>query len=279
MMMILPVLLIIAAAATAVLASRLELVVKNVEMLGWAGAVMLWLLGLLPYTLMWLTFLVLYMYMPNTKVNLRSGILAAVVAGTTYQVVQWAYITFQIGVANYSAIYGGFAALPLFIIWVQVSWVVVLLGAEIAFAHQNVATYEFEPDCLEASNATRKLVALAVMHHQVKGFVEGKKPETAQEIAGALEAPFRLVNEMCYELTETGLLVETKRSDPRQSGFLPGRDINTITVATVLEALDKRGGSDIPLADNESIKKLMQSYGGLMEAAKGSPGNAALRNI
>ena len=279
MMVILPVLLVVAGTATAIAASRLEAVMSRLTVLGPAGNAVMVLLGVLPYGMMWIVFLVLYIFMPNTKVNFRSALLAAVVAGTTYQVVQWFYIAFQIGVTRYSAIYGGFAALPLFIMWVQVSWVVVLLGAEIAFAHQHVATYEFEPDCLEASTETRKLVALAVMHHEVKNFVEGKRPETAQEIAAALEAPFRLVSEMCYELTEAGLLAETKRNDPRLSGYLPARDIQQITVASVLEALDKRGSEAIPLTEGEGLTKLRGSMKELREAAKKSPGNALLRDI
>ena len=279
LMVVLPVLIVMASTATAIVASRVEAVVNFIKVLGPVGSVVMVALGVLPYLLIWIVFFMLYIYMPNTKVNVRSALLAAAVAGTTYQIIQWAYIASQIGVTRYSAIYGGFAALPLFIMWVQVSWVVVLLGAEIAFAHQNVATYEFEPDCLEASLATRKMVALAVMHHQVKDFVEGKKPETAEEIAHALGAPFRLVNEMCYELTQVGLLVETKKSDPRLSGFTPGRDIATITVARVMEALDQRGGAQIPMKESEGMTKLSQSVKEIAEAAKKSEGNVLLKDI
>ena len=69
-------------------------------------------MGLIPYALVWVVFLILYLYMPNTKVNFRSALFAAVVAGTAYQLIQWACISFQIGVTRYSSIYGGFAALP-----------------------------------------------------------------------------------------------------------------------------------------------------------------------
>ncbi len=279
MMLILPMLLVVAAAATALVTSKVEAFMERVALLGPAAWLVLLALRLLPYMLMWLLLLILYVYMPNTKVHLRSGILAAIVAGTIYQLIQWAYFTFQVGVTKYSSIYGGFAALPLFIIWVQVSWVVVLLGAEIAFAHQNVATYEFEPDCLKASSATRQRVALAVMHHQVKDFVEGKKPETAEEIANALQTPFRLVSEMCFELTEAGLLVETRRPDPRQSGYLPARDVNTITVASVLEALDARGSDDIPLVDSQATRQLAHAYRDLIDAARHANGNVRLRDI
>jgi membrane protein len=89
--------------------------------------------------------------MPNTKVKLKSALWGGVLAGTIYQIVQLAYIKFQVGVSSYGAIYGSFAALPLFLAWLQLSWLIVLLGAEISFAHQNVAAYEFEWESVNRS--------------------------------------------------------------------------------------------------------------------------------
>jgi membrane protein len=91
-------------------------------------------------------------------------------AGTLYQIFQIGYINFQIGVARYNAIYGSFAALPLFLVWLQVSWIIVLLGAELSFAHQNVDTYEFEPDCQKMSRAFKRVLTLRIVHLLVKAF-------------------------------------------------------------------------------------------------------------
>lgn len=88
---------------------------------------------LIPLFLVWLLFTLLYLIMPNTNIHTPSAIIAGVAAGTVYQIVQWVYITFQIGVAQYNTIYGSFAALPLFLLWLQVSWVIVLLGAELGY--------------------------------------------------------------------------------------------------------------------------------------------------
>jgi membrane protein len=108
-------------------------------------------LKLIPFVMSWLLFTFLYIFMPNTKVNLVSGIVGGVVAGTIYQATQMVYVTFQVGAAKANAIYGSFAALPLFLIWLQLSWRIVLFGTELVFAHQNVDTYEFEHDCRNAS--------------------------------------------------------------------------------------------------------------------------------
>ena len=279
MMLLLPVLLMVASTATAIITSQAEAIVGRISLLGPTSGYILAGIRLLPYTLIWVVFLVLYLFMPNTKVRFGSGFLAAVVAGTIYQAVQWVYFTFQIGVTKYSSIYGGFAALPLFIVWVQVSWVVVLLGAEVAFAHQNVGTYEFEPDSLRASHSFRKLVALAIMHHVVHNFVEGKKPDTANDLAELLQAPSRLVNEMCYELTEAGMLVETREDDSRRTGFLPARDSHSISIGAVTQALENRGSHDLPIAQTDALARLSDSLKNFDETVQNSPANVLLTDI
>ena len=102
-------------------------IVHNIAFLRSFSSVILFALNLLPYLSMWVLFIILYLVMPNTRVPLRSGIVGGIAAGTIYQVVQWVYIRFQIGVANYGAIYGSFAALPLFLVWLQLSWTIVLV--------------------------------------------------------------------------------------------------------------------------------------------------------
>ena len=103
----------------------------------WGLSYISWLLAILarilPLTLLWLLLSLLYTIMPNTRVHLRSAAFAAIVAGTAFQLTQTVYIKFQIGVSNYNAIYGSLAALPLFLVWMQISWTITLFGAELAF--------------------------------------------------------------------------------------------------------------------------------------------------
>ncbi len=113
-------------------------VVESVTVLDLISPTILLFLNLIPYVTLWCLFTFLYVYMPNTKVRLSSAAVGGFLAGTIYQAFQWAYINFQILVSGYNAVYGSFAALPLFFIWVQLSWLIVLFGAEISFAHQNV---------------------------------------------------------------------------------------------------------------------------------------------
>lgn len=278
-MLICPILVIVSGSATVVAASKIETIVRSVPFLQFLGPVVFTLLKLLPYGVGWGLFAFIYAFMPNTKVNLKSALLGGVVAGTLYQVVQWVYISSQIGVSKYGAIYGSFAALPLFLIWLQLSWLVVLFGAELSFAHQNVDTYEFEPDCLRASRNFKTLLALVVTRMLAVNFADGKPPTNAAEISHELGAPARLTNDVLYELVDAGILSETKGESYKEVGYQPARDIGKLTVAYVVEALGRRGSEDIPLVRSEEMQRLSKSLADLGAVVRNAPANVLLKDV
>lgn len=190
-MLVAPVLLVLAGSATVIVASRMESFLRGVQFGSALQPLFLALLQALAYGLVWLLFAFLYVVLPNTRVRLRSGVLGGVVAGTLFQIVQWIYIKFQLGVSSYGAVYGSFAALPLFLIWLQTSWLIVLLGAEVTFAEQYVEHYEFDQDCLRVSPRFQLLVALGITRLCVRTFQEGSRPRNAVEIREALGLPIR----------------------------------------------------------------------------------------
>jgi membrane protein len=279
MMLICPLLIVISGSATVFVAGRITEAVEGVSFLRFFGPVVLTLLKLLPYCIGWALFTFVYVFMPNTKVNLRSAIVAGVVAGTLYQLVQWGYVSLQIGVSKYGAIYGSFAALPLFLIWLQLSWLVVLFGAELSFAHQNVETYEFEPDCLRASHNLKTLLALVVTRMLAVNFADGKPPATVAEISHRLGAPIRLTNDVLYELVDAGVLSETKGEAYKEVGYQPARDIGKLTVAYVVEALGRRGSEDIPLVRSEEMQRLSKSLAELGMVVRNAPANVLLKDV
>src|SRR5512136_1786044 len=146
MMVLGPVLLIISSSATVLVASQVKVIVNKIAFLGIFSKVIFLLLNLLPYASIWVLLTMLYLVMPNAKIPIRSAILGGMIAGTIAQIVQWIYIKFQIGVASQGAIYGSFAALPLFLGMLQTSWMIVLFGAEIANASEHYETFGFTPD-------------------------------------------------------------------------------------------------------------------------------------
>jgi membrane protein len=254
-------------------------ITEKFALLGVFSSLIFFLLKLLPYCIVWILFTFIYIFMPNTKVRFTSGLIAGIVAGSVYQLVQWGYITFQVGVAKYNAIYGSFAALPLFLGWLQVSWLVVLFGAEISFSHQNVDTYEFEPDCLRVSMSFKKLLSLRITHLLVKNFSAGKPPLTATMITHALEVPIRLVRQVLFELAESGIVSAVVTEDGENPAYQPGRDSDSLTIQYVIDALEKRGVDSIPTAQTEGSKVLSESLQAFNDTIVSLPANKLLKTI
>jgi membrane protein len=278
-MMICPVLLVLASSVTVLLTTQVSSMLERLSFLGYLADVLIWLLKILPYAVLWLVFTFIYVFMPNTKVKMKSALWGGILAGTIYQLVQLAYITFQIGVSNYGAIYGSFAALPLFLVWLQMSWLIVLLGAEISFAHQNVATYEFERDCLTVSHSFKRMVALMMTCLCVKNFRNAARPLTADDVSRELEAPIRLIRSVLSELTEARILSEVC-SDPREEvAYQPACDIHGLTVAGVVNRLDQQGDTTVPVAESSDFNKLRETVQRFREMIERSPENLRLQDL
>jgi len=278
-MLICPVLFTMSGSATVFINTQVTQITEKVALIGYLSPLLFFLLKSLPYCVIWGLFTFLYIFMPNTKIGFRSGLLGGVIAGTIYQIVQWGYIFFQVGVARYNAIYGSFAALPLFLIWLQISWLIVLFGAEISFAHQNVDTYEFEPDSQHISPYFRRLLSLGIAHLLIKQFSTGQKPLTADQISDRLGIPIRLVRQILHELVQGGIISEITAVEKMVPAYQPALDINRLTIAYVLEALDQRGTHAIPVAQTEALNALSEALRGLREAIDRSRGNRLLKDI
>lgn len=278
-MLISPLLMLIASSATVFITAQITEIAAKVKLLGMISPLIFTCFKLIPYVLIWILFSMIYIVMPNTKVRFTSGILAGVVAGTIYQIAQLVYISFQVGVAKYNAIYGSFAALPLFLIWVQMSWWIVLFGAELTFANQNVETYEYEPDCLKVSPGFKRLLTLQIVHLLIKDFSDGEKPLTDAQISNRLSIPIRLLHQILYELVESGLVSETRTNEEKKFGYQPARDIHLFTVNYVIKILEKNGTDTIPVAQTDTLQALSGLLQEFSNAIENSPANKRLIDI
>jgi len=278
-MIIGPVLLVVSSSIKVFITTQVTLITQKIALLGAFSSLILFFLKLIPYVAIWLLFTFVYLYMPNTKVRFRSGLLGGIVAGTIYGIVQWGYITFQIGVSRYGAIYGSFAALPLFLIWLQISWLVVLFGAEISFAFQNVDTYEFEPDSLKITPSFKKLLALRIAHTCVGNFCKGEKPRTADQISHTLEIPIRLVNLILFELVQCNILSEVIQEEAEMKTYQPARNVDTLSLSSVIQDLDRLGNADIPVLQSEELDKISECLNTFETIINKSDSNLLLKNI
>jgi membrane protein len=254
-------------------------IVQQLPTLTFLGPISIFLLKLAPFFMLWAAFTFIYIFMPNTKVNFKSGLLGGVIGGTVYVVVVNIYFIFQIGAAKYNAIYGSFAALPLFLVLLQISWLVVLFGAEISFAHQNVDMYEFEPDCAKASQSFKRLLSLRIVQEVVHRFSADKNPLTAAQLGHVLEAPVRLVRQVIFELVDSGVLSEVKTQEEKESAYQPAHDISTLTIKGVIDALEQRGVNDIPIAQTKELEALTQSLSSFGDTLNKSTANKLLKDV
>jgi len=230
--MIGPILILVATSITTSLQN--QWVIKWLIQRSYFGDAVLFIFRLAPYVSIWIALVFLYIYLPNTKVRFRSALLGGILAGTAWQVAQWAYFHFQYGVANYNAIYGTLAALPIFLVWVYTSWLIVLFGLEIVCTHQcrNYACAHLYS--ANASQAAHEERALALMVQVCRHFQKGVPPPCAARLARELALRQDQAEETLETLAEQGYLVPTAGSEP---GWLPAREPSEMEISQLLAAL------------------------------------------
>lgn len=195
------------------------------------------LVQLSPYVLSCLAFMLLYKAMPNTEVQWSATALPAFLAGIAFQGLQWFYIHSQVWISSYNAIYGSFAAIPLFMLWVQLSWIICLFGAQLSYANQMEADFAFEKAAPHLSRAAHDRVAVSIMKELCQAFEQGEAL-SAPQLAAQLHLPLSLVNDILYEFTaneQHPLVNEVLRGKRSTPYFQPARNTSDITEEVVLD--------------------------------------------
>ena len=279
LMCIYPIVFILSSSTIFFITAQFTVFAQKIGILTPFSPMILLLLKILSYFLIWLLFIFLYILMPNTKVRILSGITGGIVACTIYTIVQWLYISFQIGVSKYGAIYGSFAALPLFMIWLQISWFIVLFGAEVSFAFQNVEAYEFEPISLKLSPTQKKILSLEIAHLCISNFRNYNRTSSAEQISSELKLPIRLTNRILFELEECGILAKTTKKNNLTSEYHPAQDIDSITINSVIQAIDDFGTRDMPLNKTSSLNTISECIKKFRNITEDSDANILLKDI
>ncbi len=215
------------------------------------------LLDFISLALVWLFFTGTYMLIPNTRVKFKNAFVAGVMAGTAYSILQWLFLSGQIYVTRYNAIYGSFAFLPLLLVWLQFVWVITLAGGVLCFSSQNIFEFSFTNEINRISANYKWRLTLAVMTIAVDRFNDEKPPLTPHQMAVEYGLPITLVNDAAHKLIEAGLLqrvVVTHSED--ETGLSPAIDPSLITVGTVLERLGAVGSANFIPQFNDRFQEL-----------------------
>lgn len=212
-------------------------------------------LKVMPFVIMSCVFIGLYIFMPNTKVKLTAAIAPGILAGVAMQVLQLFYIHGQMLLSSYNAIYGSFAALPLFMLWVQISWTICLFGAQLCYTNQNLEDLAFLTNPNEISHRYRLLMSAVLLSKICNRFVEGKKPYTALELKLETNIPIRVTNDLLYNLTEVNLINSSVCHEDHDGDLIyqPAQTLDHITVGVMVDRLEALGRWDMQLDLHEQL--------------------------
>ena len=277
-----PLLVIFSGSTTVFITTRLNRMMAESDAVHFLQSIAAFLLKLLPYGTIWLLFTFLYVFIPNKKINIKSAFAGGIIAGTIYQTAQMLYIKFQVGVSHYNAIYGSFAALPLFLIWLQVSWTILLLGAEIAFIWENtddLSRNKMWIDPYAVGIKLKKILCLRIVLLCVKRFAEGVSPASDTEIASELGLGIGMVRMLLSTLVDCEILSEVNYK--KGNGFQPAKDIENLSIMSVINAFEDNGKGDdnIQITGTMEFEALNEAIDSFRKTAEKLPGNRLLKNI
>lgn len=276
MMLIAPILLVTAGSAPIFIRTQIDAAAGRFDLVDTVAPLMDLALELGPLALVWALFTLVYLLMPNTRVPWRAALAGGLFAGTLFHLLQSFYIAFQVGVSSRNVIYGSFAALPLFLGWVQISWTILLFGAEFGYAFGQVDTYVCPSGAPEPSLFGKKVLGLAIARRLARDFAEERPPTALAALARELRLPARLIEQAAEELKRGGIIAEVRGRSRGGRAFQPAFDLRRLTVGRVVAAIEeqatplehKNASDDISIAHN----MLCDFHG----AALGSPANRPL---
>lgn len=245
---------IICLSGLSVLASSILSRMQGFQLLG--GFVQ-FLVFALPYLVAGLIFTGFYIFMPNTKVKFKYAIIPGFIAGCLFQILQQLYFKGQLSLSSYNQIYGGFAALPLFLFWLNISWSIVLFGCQLAYVSQNNDHFNYfkEPD--KISRKHEDFYCLMVMALICKRFNNHEQALTRKELADKLHIPLRYAVASLDTLTDAKLLETVLKGDEREPAYVPATDTKQLTVVKVLAAINNSGYCDIDHALDSNIREAL----------------------
>ena len=279
LMVVTPLLLIVVGSSTVLVKTLLTKFLMSVP-----GALGLWLSPLLivsqllPYIIAWAVFSGIYFVVPNTHVRVSSALVGGAVAGTAFQILQSSLIVIQVALAKYNTIYGSFAALPLFLLWLQWSWQITLYGAVLAFVHQNAPSGKFELGDLKLTRRERRKYLMAITQLVMKNYAKGQGITSLQEISNTLHLPLSRARDLIAELLDCRILLESSDIE-QQAGYVPARPGKNLKVMDVFDLLDTAGGSEIVYPPTPDLAPLEAACGAMREAAGKHPDNRSLEKI
>lgn len=276
-LVIAPVLLLAASSATVIVSKILRKMTEEHCLLSFSRPLVELGIQCVPFVLAWMLFTFIYIFLPNTRVKFTAALFGGVIAGSIYQIIQCGYIFVQMALARYNVIYGSFSALPLFLIWMQLNWLIMLFGVTLSYLYQN---FDYESKCRkdnERTEAEKRLLALTIAAVVTDEFACEHPAPTGEEIAKKLQMSRTLTNELLNRLSLQNVITTVNTAEYETAHYVPALPVSKMTVLTVLERYD-----DIarPLPESgENIKlpaKVVSTITELKKAMASNPANTSV---
>jgi membrane protein len=264
------------AAAAAAQSSRIVMFLRDALDL---GPVIDFLLGFAPVAVVGLAFFAVYLILPNVRVRPLSAAIGAAVAAVAWEAALVLYVQFQVGVSNFNALYSVLSALPIFLVWTYVSWIVVLVGAQVAASHQNERTIRQRLRATRADQSLRETLAVLVAARVAHAFVAGVPWRGRAGTADLVEVPALTVEQTLDALVRGGVLA--RAAGPGEAVYLPARDVDALRVEDVRAALRKDADAAALRAELERRVDpgLLRVLRAAEEPARDSGWNLTLREL
>ena len=235
------------------------------------GPLMKFAIELIPYVVLSAVFVGLYVFMPNTKVRVRSALIPGIAAGVSMQLFQLIYVNSQIWVSNYNAIYGSFAVIPLFMLWMQISWTIILVGAELSYTIQNHDEFLSSNSQSELSYKTRFVLSAKIMSIICKRFAEGGQAYNSMQLKLQLGISMRVLSRLLYDLQQIHFITEIMHDDKGEEVlYQPAEALDILTIGELHSRLAQLGSdidSDI-LSASEEWKSAILLYNDCIDNAR-----------
>lgn len=244
MVFLLPVLMVLSSGITLAMTTIKNTFMKDFFLL---GSMTTFLINLVPFVLTVFSFVAIFMALPNVKVRFVPALISGALAGIAFQGFQMLYIGGMLWISRYNAIYGGFAAFPLLLLWMQLTWIITLFCAKLCYAIQNVNKFTYEKEVTKVSRRYTDFLTVLIMAHIVQRFVDPKsqEPYTVEQLADRCRIPVKLTTMIIRQLLALNLIVEVKYTKQSRTGnYYPAVDPETLTVGSLIARLDSVGSEN-----------------------------------
>lgn len=251
--LILPVIMICAGGLSIMMGTTLKILLP----FGFMDPVVNLILDGISLILTWLFFAGAYMMIPNTRVRFVNALIAGIMVGTAFQVIQWLFLSGQLYVSKYNAIYGSFSFLPLLLIWLQLTWLITLTGALVCYASQRAGQFDYYKDVDNISIDYRRRAILVIMTLIARRYVMGYKPMGTYELSRSYGIPPGLTLSVTEQLHRVGLIDYVVRDkDAHEPGMIPAVDVSRLTVGKLIARLQRFGSQDFIPAFDTTFKTI-----------------------